>query len=59
MKKRRLKFKEWLKLKEVTTSTGDIASFKNIVGGVTNFRMYPDPITFGDDNDKKKKKRNR
>ena len=45
-------FKEWMHIKEVSTSTGDIAGFQRIAIPLVR-RMYPNEITF---ETKKKKK---
>lgn len=47
-------FKEWLKsLEEVSTSTADVAVFARPVGGITNSRMYPEPVVLTDNKKKK------
>jgi hypothetical protein len=50
-----MKFKQWLNLQEVGTSTGDVASFKLPMGGMVT-RTCPTLITV-DDLEKQKKKR--
>ena len=53
-----MKFKEWLKLREVETSTASIATFAMPVFGGPFRRMYPEPVE-ADPCFKKKKKKKR
>lgn len=39
-----LDFREWLKLNEVGTSTGDVASFQRVVIPGVVRRRWPDPV---------------
>lgn len=47
-----MKFKEWLNLQEVGTSTGDVAAFKLPMGGMVT-RTWPTLLTV-DERDKKR-----
>lgn len=49
-----MKFKEWLNLQEVGTSTGDVAAFKLPMGGMVT-RTWPTLLTVDDlERDKKR-----
>jgi hypothetical protein len=52
-----MSFKEWLKLSEVGTTTASVATFKMPLFGGPVTRMYPEPITIGQDSFFKKKKK--
>lgn len=52
-----MKFKEWLALKEVGTTTASVATFKMPLFGGPVTRMYPKPITVEEDPFFKKKKK--
>jgi hypothetical protein len=52
-----MKFSEWIKLREVGTSTGDVANFARPLFGGPSTRMYPEPIIIGG-REVKHKKRN-
>jgi len=49
-------FREWLKLREVGTSTASVAVFARPLFGGPTTRMYPEPIILGGREIKKKKK---
>jgi hypothetical protein len=51
-----MKFKEWLDLQEVGTSTGDVAAFKLPIGGMIT-RISPTLLTVDDLEKQKKKKK--
>jgi len=56
-------FKEWLRIQEVGTSTASVATYAMPVIGGPVARMYPEPITIGEDpffaKKRHKKKRHR
>ena len=53
-----MKFSEWIKLREVGTSTGDVAGFKLPMGGMVA-RTWPTLLTVDDLEKHKKHKKNK
>lgn len=50
-------FREWLKMNETGTSTADVSGFaRNVFAGPVT-RMYPEPVTIGEDPFFRKRKR--
>jgi hypothetical protein len=53
-----MKFREWIKLREVGTSTSGVAHVPTRLFGGTVQRMYPEPIIIGGREVEKKKRKN-